>query len=100
MYETANESQPNHGLTADYGLHKWLVVTPAYDVVVPVLDYGQGPIERECDVVEVDAATARDAITLGVKIMLRQRFKWCEDQRSDGCSPFAGVRAERLDDGE
>ena len=83
-------------------LKRWLVITPEYGVVVPILDYGQGPIEYGCDVIEVEAETKRDAIALGVKLMLQDvspvkhvTFEWCKDSREDGCSPFAGVTAER-----
>ena len=82
---------------------KWLVITPEYDEVIPILDDGTGPIERGCDVIEIEAPTARDAITLGVKEMLKggrqdiySFYKWCIQSRSDGENPFAGVRAELL----
>lgn len=81
----------------------WYVVTPEYGVVIPILDYGQGPVEYGCDVIEIEAETRRDAIALGVREMLRggkgghgrgERYEWCRDQRSDGLSPYAGVKAE------
>lgn len=82
------------------------MITPEYGVVVPVLDFGQGPMEYGCDVIEIEAENARDAIALGVREMLRApygngdfihegQFSWCRDARADGCSPYAGVRAER-----
>lgn len=86
-------------------LKHWYVITPEYGVVVPVLDFGQGPTEYGCDVIEVEAETKRDAIALGVKAMLnarygdfayQNRFRWCRDARNDGCSPYAGVRAEAI----
>jgi hypothetical protein len=74
---------------------------------VPVLDYGTGPTEYGCDVIEITAETKRDAIALGVREMLRapygdfarngSRFKWCRDARNDGYNPYAGVRAERAE---
>lgn len=84
-------------------MKRWYVVTPEYGVVVPVLDFGQGPIEYGRDVIEVEAETRRDAIALGVKAMLNarygdfayeNRFRWCKDARMDGVSPYAGVTAE------
>jgi len=84
-------------------LKHYYVITPEYGVVVPVLDYGAGPTEYGCDVIEIEAQNARDAIALGVREMLRaphgngdflKGFNWCRDARADGCSPYAGVRAE------
>ncbi len=81
----------------------WYVITPEYGTVDPVCD-GQGPIEYECDVIEVEAETKRDAIALGVKLMLQPvspvkhvRFNWCKDARNDGCSPYAGITAETFE---
>lgn len=83
-------------------MKRWYVVTPEYGVVIPILDYGQGPIEYGCDVIEVEAETKRDAITFGVLQMLKggkgghgkgERYTWCIDQRSDNLCPFAGVKA-------
>jgi hypothetical protein len=84
-------------------LKRFYVVTPEYGVVIPVTDEGQGPTEWGCDVIEIEAETRRDAIALGVREMLRggkgghgdgMRYEWCLMQRSDGCSPFTGVKAE------
>ena len=84
----------------------YYVITPVYDVVVPVLDYGQGPVESGRDVIEIEAKTRRDAIALGVKAMLNarygdfadeNRFCWCQDARRDGENPYAGVRAEEAE---
>ena len=67
-----------------------------------VTDEGQGPIITVADVIEIEAETERDAIALGVQQMLRNpwrpggkwtRFRYCRDQRSDGLSPYAGVKA-------
>jgi hypothetical protein len=84
---------------------RWTVYTPDYGIVVPVTDEGQGPTEYGCDVIEIEADTRRDAITLGVKEMLKGRsgghglgmcFQWCLDQRSDNANPWAGVKAELI----
>jgi hypothetical protein len=75
---------------------RWLVITPEVETVVPILDDGSGPTEIGADVIEVEAETRRDAIALGVRLMLRsgrKQYTYCRDQRSDRCSPFAGVRA-------
>jgi hypothetical protein len=73
----------------------YYVITPEFGHVVPVLDFGQGPIEYECDVIEIEAENKRDAISLGVREMLKDKsFRWCRDSRRDGESPYAGVRVE------
>jgi hypothetical protein len=63
-----------------------------------MMEVGQWSTGR--DVVEIEAATRRDALILGVHEMLRlnkesggRHYKWCADNRSDDLSPFAGVRA-------
>ena len=81
----------------------WIVVTPEVGVVIPVLDDGSGPMEYGCDVVEVEAESRRDAIALGVRLMLRGRWReytYCKEQRAARCSPYTGVRAELLLDCE
>jgi hypothetical protein len=80
-------------------LKSWLVITPEYDEVEPILDDGTGPTWTAADVIEIEAETARDALILGVKEMLRghvggTRYQWCIDQREDCLSPFAGVKVE------
>ena len=81
----------------------YYIVTPEYDVVIPVTDEGQGPVEMVADVVEIEAETARDAKALGVKLMLADRTRknrWCKNQRRDGLSPYAGVKAIPVSDDE
>lgn len=77
------------------GLKRWLVVTPEYEYTEIICD-GQGPTYAICDVIEIEAETARDAVALGVKEMLRiggRDFQWCRDARYDKVSPYAGVKA-------
>jgi len=82
----------------------WIVITPEVGVVIPVLDDGSGPMEYGCDVVEVEAESRRDAIALGVGLMLRERgpkwdeYTYCRQQRADRCSPYTGVTARELTD--
>ena len=84
-------------------LNRYYVTTPEYEVMDPVVD-GQGPVEIVCDVIEIEAETARDAVSLGVAVMLRRwdgrgdRYRWCRDQRFSGLSPYAGVRAHAVPD--
>lgn len=79
-------------------MKRWYVITPVYDV------YSESPLEpaeQGRDVIEIEAASKRDAIALGVREMLKggkrdewTRFKYCVESRDDGCNPFAGVIAE------
>jgi len=79
-------------------MKKWLVVTPTFSYTEVILD-GQGPSYDTCDVIEVEAETARDAVKLGVKTMLEdhRRFTYCHEQRQDGACPYTGVWAEPAD---
>lgn len=74
-------------------MKRWLVVTPEYGEVVPILDYGEGPLEYQADMIEVDAETRRDAIVLGVKLMRANSRKYHWFCHVDG-NPFVGVKAE------
>lgn len=80
-------------------MDSWLVITPEYGDVVPVLDYGQGPIEYGCDVIEVEAQSKRDAIALGVKAMLKSKeYRYCRESRQFGENPYTGVHAEKVNE--
>ena len=68
----------------------WLVVSPEYGTVIPILDYGQGPIEYGCDVVFVEAETRRDALLLGVALFRKSGAKYLKDADN----PYAGVKVE------
>ena len=72
---------------------RYWVITPEYGDVVPVTDEGQGPMEYGCDVIEIEAENARDALLLGVKAMRANSATYRWYQNCDG-SPFAGVRVE------
>ena len=74
-------------------MKRWFVVTPPVGYTDIIVD-GQGPWIDESDVIEIEANTARDAIALGVKIMLKSReYHYCRYQRMDSCSPYTGVKA-------
>ena len=75
-------------------MRRWFVVTPEFDYTDIIVD-GQGPTYPVRDVIEIEAETARDAIALGVKEMLKQGhdYRWCRDARTDGVSPYTGVEA-------
>lgn len=67
----------------------WLVVSPEYGTVVPIVD-GQGPMEYGSDVVFVEAENRRDALVLGVELFRQQDARYLHDVES----PYAGVRVE------
>ncbi len=72
-------------------LKPWFVVSPEYGTVIPILDYGQGPMEYGRDVVRVEAVTKTDALYLGVKLMFRDTHcEWVDDAEC----PYAGVKVE------
>lgn len=85
-------------------LRRWYVSTPVFvEVVCHGDDAGNGPTEPLCDVIEIEAATAKDAICLGVVEMLKggrqdeySRYTYCLDARSDGECPYSGVTAEEV----
>jgi len=80
----------------------WYVITPVFPYTEIIDEYG-GPTYDICDVIEIEAETARDAIRFGVKEMLKggwigkwkhQRYSYCKDQQLDNLCPYTGVRAE------
>lgn len=80
-------------------LFRWYVITPEYGEVIPITDEGQGPMEYQCDLIEIEALTAEDARLLGVKVMLAdtRTYRWFRD--CDG-SPYAGITVIPVSDDE
>ena len=68
----------------------WMVCSPEYGEVVPVLDDGTGPMEYGCDVVHVEAETKQDALYLGVLLLKRQGARYFNHAEN----PYAGVKVE------
>lgn len=69
-------------------LKPWIVVSQEYGEVIPILDYGQGPMEYGCDVVNVWAETKREARVLGLKLFRQQGARFL-----DKCDcPFAEMK--------
>lgn len=68
----------------------WLVCSPEYGEVVPILDDGTGPMEYGADCVFVEADTRRDALLLGVALFRQQGARYLD--RTD--NPYAGVTVE------
>lgn len=78
-------------------MSEYIVITPPFDVLEPVTDEGQGPTHQERDVIVIEAPTKREAVRIGVNEMLvNRKYTYCREQRMDGRSPFAGVKAEAL----
>jgi hypothetical protein len=74
-------------------LKRWLVCSPKYGTMVPVLDDGSGPTEYGCDVVEIEAVNKRDALILGLKLMRKEYPDgWHNQDLSE--NPFKGMRVE------
>lgn len=69
----------------------WLVCSPEYGEVIPIVD-GQGPMEYGCDVVFVEAETRRDALVLGVALFRQQGARYLGDAEN----PYAGVKVENM----
>jgi hypothetical protein len=77
-------------------LHEWFVTSPEYTYVEIVCEYG-GPSYSTRDWEQVQARTAREAVSIAVKKWLAApgyEDNWCRYQRADGKSPFTGIRAE------
>lgn len=71
----------------------YLVISPEYGEVVPILDYGQGPVEYGHDVVYAFARNARRAKVLGVRWFRRQGAHYLRHAEN----PFAGMTVERME---
>ena len=69
-------------------LKPWLIVSPEYGDVIPVLDDGSGPMEYGADVTFVEAETRRDALLLGVALFRQQWARYLDDY----VHPFEGVQ--------
>ena len=79
---------------------KYAVWTPFYIVTIPILEDGSGPLEETCDYIEVEAETPRQAKVFAVRAWRalntknRREAEWIAHQRSNGASPFTGLKAE------
>jgi hypothetical protein len=76
---------------------RWLVVTPDYEAVVEHIDVWPRR-EVVCDVVEVEAATRREAVVKGVRAMRAQYRDGYHNWYAPDRNPFAGMKAEPADD--
>lgn len=73
--------------------HCYVVCSPEYGEVIPILDDGTGPMEYGCDVVFAFTRNARRAKVLGVRWFRRRGARYLRYAEN----PFAGVKAERLE---
>lgn len=71
----------------------WMVATPTYWVMMPILDDGTGPSEPGADVVIVHADTKRKAKVEGVRELRRQ---YSDGYLSDTDNPFVGLVVEEI----
>lgn len=77
---------------------RWWVVTPTFEYHDLISQEIGGPIYEERDVIEVEAETAREAVRVGVRLMLGSRYyQYCRDQRAEGLCPYTGVKAEPVE---
>ena len=72
-------------------MSRYTVISPEMSVTIAVTDFGEGPQEYFCCVAEVEAPTKREAITAAVKTP--DMKEWVAACRSDGRSPFPGLKA-------
>jgi len=70
---------------------RWIVQSPRYERVVPLLDDGSGPTEEGPDVLLVEAATRAAARWIAARVWLLDRLSWCSQNRADGCHPLSGL---------
>ena len=70
----------------------YLVISPEYGEVVPILDYGVGPMEYASDVIRVDAPNKRAARVLAVRTWRKEKWvlKYCEFDEN----PYRGLKVE------
>ena len=72
-------------------MKKYMVISPTWGEVHPILDDGTGPIEYGCDCLDpVEAESKRDAI---IKASKHPDWHYAEMCRDDGVNPYSGVKA-------
>lgn len=76
---------------------RWCVYSPDIELYPMSYDPPEPAAYGAC-AVELEAPTRREAIRLSIHLPEMQR--WVEDQRSDHCCPFTGLKAELLEDKE
>lgn len=75
----------------------YLVISPEYGEVIPILDDGTGPTEYGHDVVYAFARNARRAKVLALRWFRRQYAgKWRHNWIEDG-NPFTGMTVDRME---
>jgi len=83
----------------------WVVRTPEFEYIEPILDDGTGPIVIGHDAVCVDAPTKRKAIIGGVRKLRSKEwlrkygyrstyYGWTRDKNTN---PYTGIRAEKAE---
>ena len=74
----------------------WLVMSPEYDTVLPILEDGSGPIETGRDVAEVEASTKAAARRLGYAKLKGE--PWFRKYFERDKHPYAYLTVENLPD--
>lgn len=82
--------------TENERMRRFIVYSEEYGEVVPVLDYGQGPMEYTCDVWEGEARNRNEARRLAWAEWRRTGAKSININAGDGRHPLAGVKVEEL----
>ena len=73
---------------------KYLVISPEYQLLMPILEDGTGPTESTCDVVEVEAQNKRQACILGLRELKKIPRGWINWYRDSDSNPFVGLKVE------
>ena len=83
---------------------EYMVVTPPYGTLIPILDDGTGPTEYGSDVLYVEARTVKEAKVLAVREwrQMQRRGQWREarwvaDQYINNACPFTGLKVFNMD---
>jgi hypothetical protein len=76
----------------------YLVCSEEYGEVIPVTDYGEGPMEYSCDVWEGFAANVAAARKAAYQLWKANPREWksIENNRGDGRHPMSGAKVEWL----
>ena len=71
------------------------MVSPEHETHFGCADPPEPP-EYGCDVVEIEADSKRDAVILGVSMLLKDHKSWASMNRQDGLPPWAGYKVEEV----
>lgn len=75
-------------------LKHYLVVSPEISEVVPVLDFGMGPLEYYRCCAYIEAYNKREAKIKALRS--DEMYNWIEWARGDRKNPFSGLKVEEI----